>query len=313
MIGRNKNENSQQQLRDLLVFSMEVSSTVPTLSARHRFVVLSTWEQLAANISPKGFGAFEAMKSRIGAPTHGPVLGQEDPQAVVEEFLKKDAKEETGWTVDEFRALDPDHELSALFYAHLFSRTPTMVGLFWRFNLYQSLEKIVAVIGNADPVQLKEQFNALAQRHKGRGITSNDYDIIGQSVRHVIGTKLSADDTESWMVAWNVFVNAMKVTATDEQLIDASAASLTNNEATLREFSMEEVSRHCTDSSAWLVIDGNVYDVTKFIRAHPGGLRILDGCGKDATKLFRSMHSKYAVAKLPRFLIGKLAAEEASK
>lgn len=203
------------------------------------------------------------------------------------------------WSKEEFLQVDPSHPLSAMFYAHLFGASPGMVGLFWRFNLYQSLEKIVAVIGNADPATLKEEFNALAQRHKGRGITSQDYDTIGLSVRYVLRTKLSEDDTEAWMIAWNVFVDAMKV---GPEEVSSSVAPL----APTKRFSMEEVAQHCTEKSAWLVIDGSVYDVTNFIKVHPGGMRILEGCGKDATKLFRTMHSKYAVAKLPRFLIGTI-------
>ena len=38
----------------------------------------------------------------------------------------------------------------------------------------------------------------------------------------------------------------------------------------------------------WMIINGNVYDVTGFIAFHPGGNTILQGCGKDATEFFET-------------------------
>lgn len=51
---------------------------------------------------------------------------------------------------------------------------------------------------------------------------------------------------------------------------------------------MEEVGKHADQNSCWLVIEGNVYDVTSFIPNHPGEVAILSGCGKDATSMFNS-------------------------
>lgn len=38
-------------------------------------------------------------------------------------------------------------------------------------------------------------------------------------------------------------------------------------------YTLEEVARHNTQGDAWVVIDGDVYDVSKFSRLHPGQVR----------------------------------------
>jgi cytochrome b involved in lipid metabolism len=55
-------------------------------------------------------------------------------------------------------------------------------------------------------------------------------------------------------------------------------------------FSLDEISKHDNKNDCWLVIDGNVYDVTYYIPQHPGGLSILKYAGKDCTKEFHAIH-----------------------
>ena len=40
-------------------------------------------------------------------------------------------------------------------------------------------------------------------------------------------------------------------------------------------FTSEEVAAHDTEDDCWLVIEGYVYDVTAFLRSHPGGIAIV--------------------------------------
>ncbi|KAK4688969.1 L-lactate dehydrogenase (cytochrome), partial [Tremellales sp. Uapishka_1] len=55
--------------------------------------------------------------------------------------------------------------------------------------------------------------------------------------------------------------------------------------------SYEEVQKHRSREDCWVVIDGNVYDVTDFLDNHPGGGGIiLANAGKDATKIFKPLH-----------------------
>lgn len=53
-------------------------------------------------------------------------------------------------------------------------------------------------------------------------------------------------------------------------------------------FTPAEVANHKTaDQGLYIIIDNNVYDVTKFVDEHPGGAKILKRvAGKDASKQF---------------------------
>lgn len=57
-------------------------------------------------------------------------------------------------------------------------------------------------------------------------------------------------------------------------------------------FTLEEVMKHSTVNDCWIAVYGKVYDVTNFIRSHPGGMGIINGCGKDMTSLFDSTHAQ---------------------
>jgi len=65
-----------------------------------------------------------------------------------------------------------------------------------------------------------------------------------------------------------------------------------------QKFTWEEVSRHATAASCWVVADGLVFDVTDFIPLHPAGAKsILMRAGQDATRdfLFHSAKSRKAI------------------
>jgi cytochrome b involved in lipid metabolism len=50
-------------------------------------------------------------------------------------------------------------------------------------------------------------------------------------------------------------------------------------------YSREEVSKHNSAASLWIVIDSEVYNLTAFADLHPGGVHVLlDLAGKDATE-----------------------------
>lgn len=49
----------------------------------------------------------------------------------------------------------------------------------------------------------------------------------------------------------------------------------------------DEIRRHASAASTWLVIDGDVYDVSSFIEQHPGGAELLgEWAGRDASRAF---------------------------
>jgi cytochrome b involved in lipid metabolism len=73
---------------------------------------------------------------------------------------------------------------------------------------------------------------------------------------------------------------------------------------------MEKVRSNNSEASCWSVIDGNVYDLTKWISSHPGGKgNILSLCGKNGTAEFASKHrgDSNPQARLKGFLLGPLA------
>ncbi|CAN8253780.1 unnamed protein product [Cochlearia groenlandica] len=73
-------------------------------------------------------------------------------------------------------------------------------------------------------------------------------------------------------------------------------------------FTLAEVSQHTSSQDCWIVIDGKVYDVTKFLDDHPGGDEvILTSTGKDATDDFEDVgHSSTAKAMLDEYYVGDI-------
>lgn len=76
-------------------------------------------------------------------------------------------------------------------------------------------------------------------------------------------------------------------------------------------FTMDEVAQHTSSDDCWMVINGNVYDVSSYVRNHPGGNDILKGCGKEATDMFNTQggegsHSSTADFQLESLQIGTL-------
>ena len=75
-------------------------------------------------------------------------------------------------------------------------------------------------------------------------------------------------------------------------------------------YTKQEVARHNSINDAWTIIDGVVYDITKWIPNHPGGtLAIMQIAGKDGTALFRGnpIHAqKGAMNILKKYRIGQL-------
>merc|ERR1719420_2941504 len=73
-------------------------------------------------------------------------------------------------------------------------------------------------------------------------------------------------------------------------------------------FTLEEVAKHTTKQDCWVVVNGEVLDVTKFLPEHPGGvLAIMTFAGKDATHEFNMIHPPDVVGKYaPDAVIGLL-------
>ncbi|XP_008224490.1 PREDICTED: cytochrome b5 [Prunus mume] len=75
-------------------------------------------------------------------------------------------------------------------------------------------------------------------------------------------------------------------------------------------FTLAQVSEHNTPKDCWLIINGKVYDVTKFLEDHPGGDDVLlSATGKDATDDFEDVgHSDNARDMLKDMCVGDIDA-----
>eukprot|EP01087_Luapelamoeba_hula_P002918 TRINITY_DN1274_c0_g1_i1.p2 TRINITY_DN1274_c0_g1~~TRINITY_DN1274_c0_g1_i1.p2 ORF type:complete len:108 (+),score=22.37 TRINITY_DN1274_c0_g1_i1:130-453(+) len=76
----------------------------------------------------------------------------------------------------------------------------------------------------------------------------------------------------------------------------------------LKEYTKEEVAKHNSTTNAWIIIKGQIFDVTKFLEEHPGGDSVLmEYAGQDATSAFEDVgHSGDAQQMLANYRIGKL-------
>lgn len=73
--------------------------------------------------------------------------------------------------------------------------------------------------------------------------------------------------------------------------------------------SKAEVAEHDAQDDLWMIIKGNVYDITTYVSCHPGGVRALvKFAGKDGTenvqyhspKMLEILNSQYFVGRLPK-------------
>lgn len=80
-------------------------------------------------------------------------------------------------------------------------------------------------------------------------------------------------------------------------------------------YTMEEVAKHTTKGDCWVVVKGQVLNVTNFLKDHPGGeLAILTFAGKDATEEFNMIHPPDVIPKYAPFApIGVLGAGKPKK
>ncbi len=91
-----------------------------------------------------------------------------------------------------------------------------------------------------------------------------------------------------------------------------STSTSTKQSSTTSTYTPQQVAEHASENDCWLIIDGSVYDVTKYINKHPGGAQeIVSMCGQDATNAFKTQggrngHPNKAYNMLANLKIGTL-------
>jgi hypothetical protein len=83
--------------------------------------------------------------------------------------------------------------------------------------------------------------------------------------------------------------------------------------STVRQLTLQEVSKHNTFADCWLIINQRVWDATGFMRDHPGGAAIIRMYGgKDCTQAFLDVHSEaYLLSFMPHGFVGVVAGSNA--
>jgi len=75
----------------------------------------------------------------------------------------------------------------------------------------------------------------------------------------------------------------------------------------MRTISPSELAQHQAPGDMWMAVDGDVYDVSKFARLHPGGSQIIEQyAGRDVTTEFYELHRKDVLSKYARLRVGRL-------
>jgi len=85
-------------------------------------------------------------------------------------------------------------------------------------------------------------------------------------------------------------------------------ATATAGKGISREYTTQDVAKHNEKDDIWVIIDGQVLDVTKFLPDHPGGEKaILLYAGRDATEEFNMLHDPKVIPRYaPDAVIGRL-------
>jgi cytochrome b involved in lipid metabolism len=97
----------------------------------------------------------------------------------------------------------------------------------------------------------------------------------------------------------------------------ATAAARTPGQPTVTgstTISAQEVAMHNSPDDCWIIISNKVYDVSSYVKLHPGGASaIMPYCGEEATRAFETKdlsrgedHSGFAYSHLDSLYVGDL-------
>ncbi|KAJ8773352.1 hypothetical protein K2173_028529 [Erythroxylum novogranatense] len=110
---------------------------------------------------------------------------------------------------------------------------------------------------------------------------------------------------------WMAKERHLEISSENNQALKKSVSTPFMNTST-KTFSLSEVMKHNSADSAWIIVHGHVYDCTRFLKDHPGGVdSILINAGTDCTEEFDAIHSDKAKKMLEEYRIGELVSSAA--
>ncbi|KPA76288.1 hypothetical protein ABB37_08017 [Leptomonas pyrrhocoris] len=138
----------------------------------------------------------------------------------------------------------------------------------------------------------------------------------GVKARDVIWTRLSTDVRSSAALSPTTTLPNLSSRENNSRDVAADAKNIVEEFWDLagnflcpqpQRYTRDEVAQHRTADDLWIVIDGNVLDVSLFIHQHPGGLVLLDGAGgQDMATVFARFHHPSSVRLFANFCIGRV-------
>ena len=149
-------------------------------------------------------------------------------------------------------------------------------------------------------------FTLTARAKSSVTIAVGEREVPGEVIR---GIRPSATPTPTTVVATPTASPKPTATATPTAIATPTATPSPTPTATKAGYTMADVKSANTSAKCWSVIDGYVYDLTKWIPVHRGGPQAITFlCGKDGTSAFKAQHegSSGPVSVLQNYLLGPL-------
>mgnify|MGYP001799519625 CR=1 FL=1 len=89
--------------------------------------------------------------------------------------------------------------------------------------------------------------------------------------------------------------------------LEESSGKNNNSSANKPKLTRQEVQKHNTKDSKWIIIDSKVYDITNFSKRHPGGARVIShAAGDDATVSIYSIQRSCPHSDLTAYPFGQI-------
>jgi cytochrome b involved in lipid metabolism len=169
--------------------------------------------------------------------------------------------------------------------------------------------------------QMAKAYNRVIEAYAGAGgfldkHVAKVFNYLG--VATLVGRNQSTSGHERYVNAetWASVANELRI-AMEERIdwvgaphVESAPSEPLLAAPSLPSYSSTEVARHHTACDAWIIIDGLVFDITRFLERHPGGSAILHSyLGRDVTRPFSQVsgHTTNAARRmLQALLIGRV-------